>query len=433
MNKKVLFLAAGVLLATGSFAQKDKMKEASKELKKAQEAKTKTPPDEAATREDYQKAKEAIDAATTHADTKDNADAWFTKAAVYIGMQDQSELNADQPYREGIVAIKRAFELNKKLENNDQAPMMLANAAFFAYNDGIQHYNNSKFSEAYEYLKSGADILGPDKDRRFITIPIIDTIRAQTKMFMGFTAFYAQNYDAAIPLLKEMQTSPYVANESNVYLILAEAYKAKGNKEQQLAVIREAKKKFPDDKNVAAAELNYFIESGKQEEITSKLEEAAANDPQNPELQLNMGIVYSGMAVGDKVTEAQAKEFNSKAEAAYKKAVALAPNNGVYNYQLGAYYYNQAAEINGEMNNLGVSKAEQLKYEELLQKRNALFALALPALEKSNEAFSARPNKLSGEERKYFFNCLSALKEIYVIQDDNEKAKAVRTKLEAMQ
>ena len=111
MNKKTLFLAAGVMMATVSFAQKDKLKEATKELEKAIESKDK--PEEATAA--YQKAKAAIDLAVANAETSGNAKTWMTKAGIYIGMQENAKLNADNPYREGIAALRKAFELDKSM------------------------------------------------------------------------------------------------------------------------------------------------------------------------------------------------------------------------------------------------------------------------------------------------------------------------------
>jgi hypothetical protein len=432
MNKKILFLAAGMVMASASFAQKEKLKEAGKELEKAITAKEKN--DGAAEIAAYQKAKEAIDAAVNDPTTKDNGKTWFTKAAIYMGMQENQQLNADHPYKEGISALKKAFELDQKLQSEEKVPNMLANGAFYYYNQGIQTYNNSKYGEAYNLFKSGAELLGQDKDKRFALIPVVDTIRAQSKMFMGYTSFYDEKFDVAVPLLNEAKGSPYLTGQTDIYIVLSQAYEKQGKSAEQLAVLQEAKAKFPGDKNIANAEINYFITSGKQDEVTKKLEEEIAKDPSNPELQINLGIIYAGMArpSGGAAPPANAAELHAKAEAAYKKAAELAPENATYQYQLGAYYFNQAADLNTVMNNLGTGKADQQKYNQLLVQRNALFTQALPLLEKSRSLFASRENKLKGEENKYYFDSLTALKEIYTIQDQLDKAKEIREKMNSM-
>lgn len=425
MSKKILFLATGIMAASLTYAQKDKFNEAQKELRKALD-KGKEKPAEAA--EAFRKAKAAIDAAITDESTKGNAKVWFTRAGIYIGMQDNEELKADKPYREGVSALIKAFELDKKLSVEQDAINLAANAGFFSYNDGINTYNNSQYSDAYTIFRKGLDILGPDKDKRFVLIPVMDTIRAQSQMFMGYTAFYDKHYDDAITNLTAIKASPYLEKESNIYLILGQAYEQKGDKEKQLATLQEGKKKFPDDKNLQNAELNYYISSGKQSEMVTKLEDAAAKDSGNPELQLNLGIVYSemGRPTNGSAAPANAKEYNDKAEAAYKKAVELAPDNGSYNYQLGAFYFNQAADINTAMNNLGTGKEDQKKYNELLVQRDAFFGKSLPGLEKSKDIFSARKGSLKNDELKFYRGTLGALKEIYNRTDKADKVAEIK-------
>ncbi len=419
----MLFLAVGMAIASLSYGQKDKLKEATKELEKATSSKEK--PDEAAAA--YQKAKDAIDAATTNPETKDNPKTWLTRAGIYIGMQDNAKLNADNPYREGVIAVKKAMELDKKLESDQQVINLVANGAFFSFNDGINTYNNSKYGEAYNLFKQATEILGPDKDKRFILMPIIDTIRAQSKMFMGYTAFYDNKFDEAITDLNASKNSPYLQKNADIYIVLAQAYEKKGDKANQLAVIKEGKQKFPDDKNLSAQEINYALSSGNQSDAISKMEENIAKDPSNPEMHLQLGILYNTLAhpTGG-AAPANAKEYYTKAEGAYKKAVELEPNSGSYNYQLGAFYFNQGADINNNMNNLGTGKEDQKKYNELLKQRDALFAQSVPYLEKSKEIFKAKGNKLKGEEGKFYFDTLGALKEIYNRTDQTEKAAEVK-------
>ncbi|MFA6060157.1 MAG: hypothetical protein WC756_18285 [Taibaiella sp.] len=438
MNKKMLFLTAGIMMATVSFAQKDKLKEASKELEKAT-TNLKDKPDEAAAA--YQKGKEAINAASVHPDTKDKAETWLTKAGIYMGMQENPKLNADNPYREGITALKKALELDKKLETDQKVVNLLANGAFYSYNDGISTYNKSKFPEAYALFKDGQELLGQDKDKRFILMPVIDTIRAQSRMFMGLVSYYdsengknTSKINDAITVLEPLKNSAYLSSDylANIYIVLAQSYEKKGDKEKQLATIKEGKQKFPSDQNIDALEVNYALENGTHGEAIKKMEESIAKNPTNPELQLNLGILYTTLAkpAGGAAPPANAAEYRKNAETAYQKAISLAPDNGTYNYQLGSFYFNQAAEIITTMNNLGNGKEDQKQYNELNKQKDELFAKALPSLEKSRSLFEAKgANKLNADERKSYYNCLTGLKEIYVRMDQTDKAAEVRAKI----
>src|SRR5690606_13704035 len=115
---------------------------------------------------------------------------------------------------------------------------------------------------------------------------------------------------------------------ANIYLLLADIYKAQNNDASYVAVIEEGRKAFPEDQNIRNEELNYYIRTGKQDILMKKLEAAVASDPNNGELLFNLANGYNNMAFpkeGDKPANYQ--ELIGKAEAAYEKALQISPNN----------------------------------------------------------------------------------------------------------
>ncbi|KAA5536311.1 hypothetical protein F0919_01185 [Taibaiella lutea] len=432
MNKKVLFLSAGIMMSAAAFAQKDKLKEATKQLETATTAAAASP-DLAAI--SYAKAKEAIDLAVTNPDTKDKPETWLTKAGIYIGMQENPNLNADEPYKEGIAALNKAIELNPKLSTDEKVVNLLVNAAFHSFNDGVKTYNQSHYSDAYGLFKQSKTLLGEDKDKRFQAVPVVDTIRAQAVMYMGFNAYYSSNeqgadvngkLDEAVKNLSQVKSSAYLS-EPSIYLVLAQAYEKKGDKANQSATIAEGLSKFPNDKNLQALDLNLAISSGTQNEAITKMEDAINKDPKNADLYMNLGILNYNIAYPkDGSSNPKAAEYGAKAEAAYKKAVELAPDNGTYNFQLGSYYYNNASRILTVMNGLGTSKADQAKYDQLDKDKNAEFVKALPYLEKTRDIFSPKKDKLTKEQMTEYVNSLTGLKEIYARTEQTDKLAETR-------
>jgi len=427
LYKKILCIGVLASLNAFSYAQKAKINEAGRELDNATKAQVLQKTDEETAA--LQKAKAAIDAAVANPDTKDNAKAWYTKAAVYIAMQENESLKTGNPYAAGVEALKKCFALDKKYATDPESVPVIIRGAYYAFNDGVNAYNSSQFEPSLKAMGDALFLLGPDKDKRFSAQPAADTIRAQAKMISGYDAFYSGKNEDAIAFLKEASQSPYLGNQPNVYLVLAQAYEKAGNKEQQLAVLEEGKKKYPAEENLANAELNYYITSGKQDEAIKKLEDAVAKDPNNPDLIFNLGIVYDGIAhpKGGKAP-VNAADYSQKAEDALQKALALAPEKSSYNFQLGAHYYNQAAEINTVMNNM----EDQAKYNALLKQRDGLFAKALPLLEKSKSLYAAE-GKLSAEDRNLYVQNLQALAKIYAIQNKLDEAKAVTDTLNNLQ
>ena len=70
-----------------------------------------------------------------------------------------------------------------------------------------------------------------------------------------------------------------------------------------------------------------------------------------------------------------------------------------------------------EMNSLGMSSADQKKYDQIVKKRTSLYAKALPYLE---NCIRIEPNNL---------DALRVLKEVYYALDDTDSFMMIRKKI----
>lgn len=430
MNKKLLLLGISLSLGTLSFAQKKKLNEANRAMNKVEMAQAEQKIDKV--KEEIKIAKEAIDLAVNDPSTAGDAKTWFTKAAVYLTLQELPEYEPDNPADEGIAALRKAFELDPKLAEKDESTTMLVRAGFHTFNAGVRAYNDKAYQKSLEALNTTFEFFGKETDMRFILQPVVDTIRAQAMMIAAFDHLSLEQYDQAIALFKKSIESPFLNDKSNLYLGLSDAFEATGNTEAQLAALQEGREKYPNDKSLSTAELNVYLSSGKENEMLSKLQEAVRNDPSNPELHFNMGIVYDGLAnVEGASAEAGRAEALEQAERAYKKTLELVTDNPRYYYQFGAFYYNQAVYLNQAMNELDYN-SEQAKYEEMLQQRDALFEQSIPILEKSRSLYKAKGEKLTGPEINSYAQALEALKKIYAIQNKMDKLPEINAELDAL-
>ena len=430
MKKTILLLTIGLACTTISLAQKSKINEAADALKDAQKSLILKQDESAATL--LNKAKDAIDAATTHEATKDNGKAWFTKAAVYMAMQESNQFSSSNPYLEAISALKKAAELDKKTVNEEQFPSLLANGAFYSFNAGVNAMNNGQYASSFQSFNETNLLLGWDNNRFFKDNAQIDSIAARSKLFQGYSTFYDNKYDQAIPLLKAAAENPITASESNIYLLLAQAYEKQGKKQEQLDIIEAGKKKFPDDKNITNAQLNFYLNSGKQSEMIAKLEEAISQDPKNASLPFNLGLVYRDLsALKDDPTPATEENF-SKAEASFKKAIELEPSNTDYQFELGALYYNKAGYYNNKMMSLGVDNASLKLAQEMKPLRDDYFNKAIQYLEQARSNYRSQKSSLSPKEKSDYSKCLEALNSIYVNLDRMEESNSVNAELKGL-
>ena len=114
------------------------------------------------------------------------------------------------------------------------------------------------------------------------------------------------------------------------------------------------------------------------------------------------------------LSKAEQTEYLNKAEQTYKQGLTINPNNFEINFNLGALYFNQAAEMANAANNIKSND----EFEKAKQKYNQKFKASEPYLEKALEISPADKSTLS------------SLKQLYVRTGETEKYNRVKATLE---
>lgn len=382
----------------------------------------------------WDEAKDAIDKAMASPETNTKPKALFIKAQVYANLQEQDKYKASSPYREELTALYKLVEVKPDHEKA-AVDQLLMRAAFQSFNDGVKAFNEKRYADASDLMRNVTRIHDMGGGKRFSSHPMakqFDTVAADANLSIANSTFYAGKYEEAIPLLLKVKNDG-IRKSPSVYECLIDAYKNTKKTTEEVAMIDEARKAYPSDVNLRNYELNYYISSGKQEELVKKLEDASAKEPNNADIQFNLATTYLGLAnPKDGKKPANAADLATKSETAYTAAVRLAPENAVYNYNFGALYYNQATEFNEQMNAItGTTPTEQKKYDDLKAKRDALFGKSLPYFEKAYNVYSAQGD-VKGEDKGTYKNTLLALKEVYARQNKMDKSLEMKKKFESL-
>ncbi|AXP82018.1 photosystem I assembly protein Ycf3 [Mariniflexile rhizosphaerae] len=191
----------------------------------------------------------------------------------------------------------------------------------------------------------------------------------------------------------------------NVALI----YISKGDDEKALAAMKEARAESPDDVNLILSEANIHYKLGNTKEFKALLEKATQMDPNNPELQYNLGVIAA--------ESGQPEE----AKAYYEKAIALDPQYTNAYINLAALVLSKEEAMIKEMNGLGSSKKDDLRYDELRTQRQDLYKNAAPYLTKALEIDSKN------------LGAAKTLMNIYSILGDTAKQKEMKAKVDALE
>ncbi|MFL2624986.1 MAG: tetratricopeptide repeat protein [Candidatus Marisimplicoccus sp.] len=149
---------------------------------------------------------------------------------------------------------------------------------------------------------------------------------------------------------------------------IALIYKELGENDKALAAIETARASNPDDVSLIITAANIYFELDDKEAFKLAMSEAIDKEPNNPVLYYNLGVISSEL--GEK----------ENAISYYEKSIQLDPNNENSYLNLVALILDGEQDIVNEMNTLGTSRADNLKYDELKELRENLYMQCVPIL-----------------------------------------------------
>jgi len=281
------------------------------------------------------KAKEEIDKAVENEKTSGEPKTWYFKGLIYHSLY-TSPLPAYNAIvkKDGLVraaeAYKKAMQLDPdKGEHYKNSKKNLDNFWVLFINEGVKAFQDTLPAKALSAFEYAAE-MKPTDTTAYVYAAIaaeqtgdVDKVKANNAKLRALGRSSVDMWRSGIRI-----------------------YKTNQQFDKALAEIQEARKEFPTDKSLAVEELSLYFQLGRQNEAIGKLEEAVKLDPGNDQLWAALGSLYDGMAAEVKTPAADKKVNKEKALNNYRKAIEANPDNFESNYNLGAFHYNTAAEIN---------------------------------------------------------------------------------------
>ena len=286
------------------------------------------------------------------------------------------------------------------------------------FDDATDYFNNaykiSTKDTLYLYYAASSAVNAKQYDR---SLEMYERLRD-----LGFTGIFKQYYAVNVETKKTeafdnevlrdvsvksgTHTNPTEKNSQSKYpeIIknMALIYNQQGRTDKALEAMREARAENPEDLNLVLTEANVHYSMGNIQKFKELLEYATERDPNNPELQYNLGVIAG---------EAKDVEYAKKY---YERAIALNPDYVNAYINLAALILGQEESIINEMNNLGTSAADDRRYDELRAERNQLYLDAIPYLENALKADPAN------------FQAAKTLSNIFSATGDDTNAKKYR-------
>ncbi|MGB5508685.1 tetratricopeptide repeat protein [Robiginitalea sp.] len=418
MKTNMLIMAA-MLIGLAGFAQKSEIKAAEKAMKSGDAATAKASLEGAA-------------GAIAGADERTQAQYYFLRGQVYADLAKKGDMAA---FGESVDSYKKVVSLEEasgKIKYTGDAKAQMSLVANDLVNTAVEDNKEKKYKEAAEKLYMAYQ-LSPQ-----------DTIYLY---YAASSAVNSGDYEMSLDYYKELKDVGYDGSQmeyratnvetgevevmqktqrdlmvksgtysnpvdektesrrAEIVRNIALIYTQLGNNEEALEAYKAARADNPDDVNLVLNEANLYYQLGDKDKFKALMAEAARMAPENPDLHYNIGVI--NMEQGD----------IEGARAAYRKAIEVNPGYVNAQLNLSTTYVNEGNALIDDMNALGTSRADLVKYDELKAQKDELFQEGVVVLE---DALKTNPDNEA---------ILSQLKNIYGALGDNENYMRIKNLL----
>jgi tetratricopeptide (TPR) repeat protein len=413
--KNQFVIALAFLISTFTFAQKKELKAVEKAIKSNNYSEAK------AGLTQVEPMLSGLDEKTKSQYYLLNAQALYANGAGSIPDVDkalESLSKISEGYGEEMAQLKQSMVSNFLTKGNEAYEK---NEYGVASNDFERAYRVSTKDTVYLYYAAATAINLQDYDRALVLYKELKNL--------GYTGVEQQYYATSVETQKEelfqnkamrdlsVKAKTHIKPEdrkseskkSEIVKNIALIYVSKDDNDNALAAMKDARAESPDDINLMLSEANVYYKMGNVEEFKNLLQLATTKDPKNPELQYNLGVIAS--------------ESNHPEEAMmyYKKAIELDPKYVNAYINSAALVLNKEQALIEEMNGLGTSKKDDLRYDELRGMRQQIYKDAIPFL---TEAFKIDDQNISAAK---------TLMNIYSVLGETAKYNEMKDKVDALE
>lgn len=311
------------------------------------------------------KAKDAIDGALVNESTMNWFNTYFAKGklcqATFKSDNPKFQNFYADPLEEAYASYEKAIELDPKgtVKKKIITGMVYNSLAADLYLQGSKRFEAKDYPAALKSFETQIKITESDK-----YAGVIDTGMYYNA---GLAAVNSAKYNEAIKYFEKCSEMKYMG--ITPYYQIYESYLGLGDTVKAESILTGLSSIFPDDKTITLQLIDLYIKSNKNEAALKHIKIAKENDPGNYSLYFAAGIIYLNQLNYD----AAIPEL--------LKSIELKPDLYDTQYGLGAAYINKASDMFIKANEIMDVK----KYGDAIDLANAVYAKALPFMEKALE------------------------------------------------
>ncbi len=365
-------------------------------------------------------AKEMIDAATTFEKTMNDGKTWYYRGLIYSTIDTTSNAENKALDPNAFNVAMESFAQAKKLGKAGQEYFIQETGTVVPTTQSVQMENLANY-----YLQKGIDafqeqndnvasINSLNKTKKVFESGIMEGYRNDTLTYyvLALVAQQSDSLDLAIDNARKYMDKG--GKSKDIYNVLYTIYNGgpKEDKNKALEVVREARKKFPNNADFPKMEIGLLIDMGKIDEARTGLEQAVKDEPNNKVLHFYLG--YARMKADDL----------AGAQKAFEDALKLDPNYFEAQFYLANTYLVAVDKTSKELSATGNRPQDSKKRSELVQKRVKESETALPYLE--------RAEKMQAPDKDSQIEVLQKLSLLYYYTADDKNSDRVAKKLKAL-
>lgn len=365
-------------------------------------------------------AKEMIDLATTYEKTKDDGKTWYYRGIIYATLDttsnEQYKSLADDAFKTAMESFAQADKMGKEgtdysIPQSTENPLPITKTqqmgmlADYYLNKGIAavQADEPNYETSVSNLEKTASIF-----ENALPNYANDTLAYYV---LGFAAQAIDQNDKAIEALNKYFKEG--GSSKDAYFVLYQIYTGpKEDKEKALEVVRQGKAKHPNNGDFARLEIGLLIDLNRQKEAKEGLEAAVAKNPNDK--TLHFYLAYTNGQLGNK----------DEAIKHYQEALRIDPGYWDAQYYVTQLYLQDVEALTKQINNLGISAADDKKKRELYQERVKKCENVIPYLEKLET--------MQAPDTESKIDVLEKLQLLYYYVADDAKEKVVKQKLKAL-
>lgn len=379
--------------------------------------------------ENAETAKAAIATMEAGFGTPEKGEPYIKKAELYMDIADTEEkvqlLNPGYvvAFPEAPVDAFESFEAALATGDKQKDALKGIEKVMGGINNlGISNFEKKDYDASfyhYDLVTKAHEILEANGKESTLSDP---AIKSQHYFYTAVAGYYAGRGPEdlnkyLLPLYEEKY------DHSFVYEALFNINK-ESNPDKAISYLQEGRAKYPEEKGLLYAEINYYLAQGNLQEPISRIKEAIAADPENVSLYTTLGNVYDQLTNDnrDAGNIEEADKYFNEAFTYFNKALEINAENFDATYSLGALYYNKAASMTAQINELASDYSAEgtKKYNKMKEEMDGYFGEALPFFEKAHQ--------INPKDQ----NTMIALREIYARQSKFDKVEEMKGKLEAL-